>query len=122
MGLSCDNDYCPEPGDTSWWIPRKMTRHSRKRLPKCCSCGDKVPAEKDCLEFVRYKVPEYDIEISIYGEDGEVPRASHFMCFECGWRYLGLARHEYAINIYDDMRRLMIEHDDLTAAGHAGCL
>ena len=83
-----------------------------------------MPAETNCLEFPRYKIPEFDVELKIYGEDCDCgpPRASWFMCWECGWRYLALARHGYAIQINDDMRKLMIEHDDLTAAGHAGCL
>lgn len=122
MALACDNDYYPEPGEVTWWPATTWTRHSRKRIPKCVSCGTRVPAEKDCLEFARFKVPDSDIEVRIYGEDGEIPRASKFMCWECGWRYLALHRHGYAINIYDNMAALMREHDDLTAAGHAGCL
>jgi hypothetical protein len=44
------------------------------------------------------------------------------MCWECGWRFLALAGHGYAIALgLDDMRELMIEHDDNTAAGGGGC-
>ena len=120
--LTCDYYYDPEPGDVCWDVPSGWKTHTRKRLPKCCSCGEPVSGEK-CLEFRRYKIPEYDVEIRIYGEDGDQgpPRASRFMCFECGWRFLALARHGYAINIYDDMRRLMIEHDGLAEQGLAGC-
>lgn len=120
--LSCDYDYDPEPGDICWQGPRGWTTHNRKRLPKCCSCGAPVPQEK-CLEFARYKIPEHEIECRIYGEDGDQgpPRASWFMCFECGWRYLALDRHGYAVDINEDMRQLMIEHDDLAEQGLAGC-
>ena len=121
MALSCDNDYYPEPGDVSWYAPRIWTQHARKRAPKCCSCGDKVPAEKNCLEFQRFKVPASDFECRFYGEDGEIPRAPWYMCWECGWRFLYLNKQGYAIDIRDDMRRLLIEHDDMTDAGIAGC-
>jgi hypothetical protein len=124
MTLSCDYECDYEPGMLMWHIPNQWTTHNKRLKQKCCSCDALVPRETKCLEFRRYKVPEHDVEIRIWGEDGDggPARASAFMCFECGWRYLALERHGYAINIYDDMRTLMIEHDDLAAAGHAGCL
>lgn len=124
MTLTCDFYYEPVAGDVVWNHASKFTQHQRKRAPKCCSCGGAVPAGVDCLEFPRHKIPDNEVEFRIYGEgdwDSGPPRASAFMCWECGWRYLGLAGHGYAINIYDDMRKLMIEHDELTAAGHGGC-
>ena len=124
MSLSCDNDYCPEPGDTSWWIPKEWKHYNFKRAPKCCSCGEKIREGgfgKDYLTFRRFKVPEYDVEIRIYGEDGEIPRAPWHMCFECGWRYQALERAGYAITIHEDMRRLFIEHENMKLIGMDGC-
>ncbi len=121
MTLSCDYGCDWGPGCTMWWPAEAWSQHQRKRPPKCCSCAAPVPASKDCLTFHRYKVPEHAAEIRIYGEDGEVPRAPWFMCWECGWRYLALGRHGYAVPIADDMRKLMIEHDDLVQSGNGGC-
>lgn len=122
MSLNCDFDYEPEPGDVCWHEATKWTQHNRKRSPKCCSCGEIVPAEKNCLRFPRFKIPKHDVELAIYGEDGEIARAPWWMCWECGWKYLALSQHGYAINIRENMAHLLIEHDELTATGNAGCL
>lgn len=125
MALSCSYDYDPEPGDVCWMAPREWTKYNFKRAPKCCSCGEKIKDGgfgKDALEFRRFKLPYHDVEIAIYGEDGEIPRASWFMCFECGWRYQALEKAGYAIDIWESMMLLFIEHMDMAANGSAGCL
>jgi hypothetical protein len=71
MMLSCEYDYEPEPGDVCWRCPSKWRAYDFKRARKCCSCGEKIKkgdTGKDYIEFERYKVPEYDVELRIYGE------------------------------------------------------
>lgn len=125
MALSCDYDYELEPGSIAWYTGGAWLKYDFKRAPKCCSCGTKLKDGgfgKDALVFHRFKVPEHDIEIAIYGEDGEIPRANWYMCFECGWRYRVLEDAGYAVNIEDDMCQLFIEHESLKELGQAGCL
>ena len=125
MSLSCSFDYDLEPGYTCWYVGDKWLKYDFKRAPKCCSCGNKIKDGgfgKDALVFYRFKVPEHDVEISIYGEDGEIPRANWYMCFECGWRYRALESAGYAIDIRKDMRPLFLEHEELSAIGQGGCL
>jgi hypothetical protein len=123
MSLTCDYYYDPEPGDVVWYSSTDWTTHNKRLKQKCCSCGTIVSKNTKCIEFTRYKVSESEIEVRIYGEcsDNGPRRASEFMCFECGWRYIALIGHRYAVSIYDDMRKLMIEHDELASAGMAGC-
>lgn len=91
MPLSCSCSWDGgEPGQTCYyWADdfEKLSTHKRKR---CCSCGDLINIESYCLIFPQFKVPEYDIEINIYGEDGEIPRAPAFMCEKCGEIWLNL--------------------------------
>jgi len=125
MSLSCDYYYDPEPGDVVWQPPTDWRKFDFRRAPKCCSCGSKIKDGgfgKDALEFERFKIPDSDVEVRIYGEDGEIPRASWWMCFECGWRYQELEKAGYAVDIRESMVRLLIEHEDLTSVGLGGCL
>lgn len=124
--LSCDYDDYAEPGDVYWYGPNRndWRAYDFKRARKCCSCGSRIKPTgfgKDYLEFTRYKIPDGDVEVRIYGEDGEVPRASWFMCFECGWRYYFLDRFGYAIRIYESMQDLMGQHDEMVFSGFEGC-
>lgn len=123
MTLSCDYYYEPEPGDVLWSASANFSACDRKRQTKCCSCGASVKPGDSSLKFHRWKVPESDIECRIYGEDyDDGPlRAPAFMCFDCGAFYQALERHGYALNIYDNMRLLMSEHDDLALTGMEGC-
>ena len=83
MGLTCSCDFDPEPGMICWEGPNNYTRLETKLPRKCCSCGEKIRLGEICCEVPRYKVPETEIECRIYGEDGEVPRASKWMCERC---------------------------------------
>lgn len=68
------------------------------------------------VAFYRYKIPDHKIEISIYGEDGEVPMASWYMCERCGDLFFSLNELGYCIDIREDMRDLVREY----AAMHGG--
>lgn len=112
MTLSCNWDYEGEPGDTVWYSARDFSTYNRKRSCKCCSCGARIANGDECAEFPRFKIPESDIEIAIHGEDGEVPRASWYMCERCAGLYFSLADLGFAINIYEDMHDVVKEYAD----------
>jgi hypothetical protein len=75
-------------------------------------------------EWRRYKIPEYDVEISIWGEDGDQgpPRASHYHCGECTLIARFLYAQKYVFPPTDDMRVLAKEHAEMAAVGRAGCV
>lgn len=118
MGLmcECDTDWYPVPGDWMWsggsgaYVP--LTTKRRKR---CCSCKDLIDVGALTIEHPRARVPDTDIEIKIYGDDGEIPIASDWMCERCGDLYLSLDELGYCVNPRDDMRELVKEY----AAEHA---
>ena len=122
--LSCYYDYDPEPGDVCWFTPNSIEPLKRFRATKCQSCKKRIAPGDLAAEFRRYKVPEHDIEIAIYGDDYDQgpPRASHYLCQDCGNIYLFLERFGYALNPEMDMRELSAEHGELAKAGQAGCL
>ena len=85
MTLTCGcEEWYPEPG---YWCyvstdEGYQTLETSKRK-RCCSCKELIDIGAICGIFPRYKVPGSDIEINIYGEDGEIPLASDYMCERC---------------------------------------
>ena len=109
MGLSCDCEYDAEPGDVCWSAPTDFKPHIGRA--KCCrSCKATIKSGDLEIEFRRWKIPESEVEYRIYGEDGEIPRASAFFCEKCAGVYLSLDELGYCINIDDDMRELVKEY------------
>ena len=87
MSLSCS---CGDDDGCAWYfyIPSDFSKLETKRSRKCCSCGTKIKPSDDCVEFDRYKGAESEVEERIYGDCGEIPLASWYMCESCGGVYL----------------------------------
>ena len=67
--------------------------------------------------FPRYKVPDTDVEEKIYGEDGEVPRAPHYLCEMCADLYFSLMDLGFeCIGPWEDMREMVQEYAALYGA------
>ena len=116
MSLSCYCDYDPDAGDVLWNWPADYSVLDTKRSRKCCSCGERIEVGELVARFSRYKVPESDIEVKIYGETDEdgPPRASVYHCERCADLMYSLYELGYCINIYEDMRELVNEYSELT--------
>lgn len=112
----CDIDYCPEPGDTIWYPPADYSTLSTTRRKRCCSCKELIDVGALVAEFPRYKVPEWDIEERIYGEDGEIPRASFHMCESCADIYFSIKELDYCFDDWD-MRAVLKEYHQLKKGG-----
>jgi hypothetical protein len=112
MGLmcGCDSDWYPEPGDWTWGASKDYAPLSAKRRKRCCSCNELIDVGALSIEFCRVRIPDTDIEVRIYGEDGEIPIASNWMCEKCGDLYLSLEAIGYCMNPRDDMGELLKEH------------
>lgn len=83
MGLTCNCDYDPDPGDKLYYGPEDYTTLATKRSRKCISCGEKIPVGAVCAEVPRVRIPESKVEVRIYGEDGEIPLPPVFLCERC---------------------------------------
>lgn len=96
MALSCSCDFELEPGIKRWIADEdfsKMPLLSRRK--KCCSCNNLLEPGSEVVKITRNKVPETDVEIKIYGEDGEIPLATWYLCEKCGEIYLTLTEIGY---------------------------
>ena len=124
MGLSCDWIDDIVPGMVCWEDPHTIAALATKRARKCASCGAKIQPGQPCHEWRRYKVPEYDIEIAIWGEDGDLgpPRASHYHCVDCGLIASFLLDHNYVFPPTDDIRELAKDHAREAGTGRGGCI
>lgn len=116
MGLTCSCDYDPEPGDTVWMDVNDYAPLSTKRSRKCCSCKERIAVGDTCCEVTRVKMPESDIECRIYGEDGEIPRASAYMCERCADLFFSLSELGYCEQPWEDQRELVADYADMHAA------
>lgn len=120
MTLSCSCDYGAEPGDTVWYGAEDYSTYNGVRATKCASCGEKVKPGVLVAEFKRVKIPDFGIEVKIHGEDGEIPRASSFMCEECAGLYFSLDELGYCIDIRADMHDLVKEYAEDHAPARKG--
>jgi hypothetical protein len=68
------------------------------------------------MEFPRFKVPDSDIEVRIYGEDGEIPLASSYLCERCADLYLSLDDLGYCGQPWENQLELVSEYAELHAS------
>lgn len=110
MSLSCTCDFEPEAGSTCWISPSDFAVYEAKRTTRCASCDDQIKPGDDCAKFTRFKIPAHDVELAIYGEDGEIPRAPHYHCERCAGLFFSLVELDYCVDMRDDMRDLAREY------------
>jgi hypothetical protein len=111
--LSCECDWYPEPGDVTFWPPRDYSTLETSRRKRCESCNCLIDIGSLVGKFQRYKMPDSDVEIRIYGdgEDGEegVPRADHYLCEPCMDLYYSLEELGFCPQL-GDQRELAKEY------------
>lgn len=113
MGLTCDCDvdWYPDPGEWYWnGSPSEYKPLPFKRSKRCCSCNELIRPGELSVQHSRGRIPDSDIEIGIYGEDGEIPIASDWMCEKCSDLFFSLAELGYCVLPRDDMRELVHEY------------
>jgi hypothetical protein len=113
LSCECDSDWYPEPGDELYSCGvQEYSEFTLKRRKRCCSCSEFIEIGSLCVEQQRYKVPEDDIEINIYGEDGEIPISSHWMCEQCSDIYFSLEELGFCVWPGLNMNELLLEYKD----------
>ena len=107
--LACDCDY----DDPAWWHEGmgEIAPLATKRSRRCCSCKARIAVGEDCAAITRYRRPGYDtIEERIYGEGGEVPLATWYLCDRCAGLCESLDALGFCNLIGQDMRELCREY------------
>jgi len=110
MGLSCSCWEGGEPGDVLWYEPDDYTTLTTKTRRRCASCKQPIDVGGVVLQFSRFKIPDHDVEIAIYGDDGEIPRAPAYLCEGCGDMWNNFDALGYCVAPYDDMGELLAEY------------
>ena len=90
MSLRCDCDFDDDP---AWWYEpcADVKPLATKRARRCCSCKDRIAVGDDCKAFPRWRNPNPgSIAEQIYGEDGEEPLATWYLCDRCAGLYESL--------------------------------
>ena len=103
-----------------WFSPDDFQKLNTSMRKRCWSCGSLINMESECLEFERMRPPRDEIEDRIWGEDGEIPLASYWMCESCGEIYLNLTAIGYCINMDSNMNTLMTEYHEMTGFQQKG--
>lgn len=112
MGLSCKCDLEPAPGSWISYQPDDFEPLRTKMRKRCESCNELIDIGALVLKFRVVKIPEYEVEIDIYGEDGEVPRAPRYLCEKCGEIFFNLDELGFCIWVSQDMRDLLREYQE----------
>ena len=116
MGLTCSCDGGDrEPGEVVWEETDTYVSLATKRGRLCCSCKEKLTPGDTCVEITRFKVPEFEIEERIYGEESGPPRASKWMCERCADLMFSLTELGYCAQPWDDQRELVADYADMHA-------
>lgn len=118
MPLTCDCDMgLLEPGQIYYVDgPSNFSVLNTKLSRKCINCDIKIEPDSVVTEHVRFKVPKHDIEIVIYGEDGEIACASKFLCESCSDMYFNLKDRGYCIWPWE-VTECLNDYIDLTYTG-----
>lgn len=117
MSLSCECDFDGmEPGMKMWVEIDDYTTLKTKRARHCTSCKERIEVGSICAEAPRFKVPEHEIELNIYGEDGEIPLASKYLCERCADLFFSLKELGFCEQPWEDQRELVKEYAEMHAA------
>jgi len=111
MTLSCSCEF----DDLEWFYnsPTDYQTLDTVRRRRCYSCKNQIELGAITTKFESYRMPRTDIEERIYGDDGEVPMASKYMCEECSDLFFSLTELGYCftLGVYS-MKQLVAMHND----------
>ena len=118
MPLTCECDWEPEAGDWYFTDVDDYAPLTTKRARRCSSCNCLVVVGELCVRVQRVKVPEYEIEVRIYGEE-EMPIASIYMCERCADLFFSLTELGFCGYPSEDQRKLVKEYAETYGPGTA---
>ena len=109
MSLTCYCDY----GNPSWYYdaPDDYTKLTTNRRRRCSSCNELINVGDTCTIFTRQRHPETEIEIKIFGEDGEIDIAPMYHCEACADLYFNFQELGFTcVAPNENMRDLVREY------------
>jgi hypothetical protein len=112
--LTCSCDDWDDEAEWYYGEPKPVAPLTTKRSRRCCSCKDHIAVGDDCAEIRRWR-PVHDhnsseIEIRIYGEGGEAPIASWYLCDRCAGLFESLDGLGFCDLIGQDLREVAKEY------------
>ena len=107
-----------EDAEYYWFEPIEYREPPAGRRRRCRSCKaliDNKPGSL-ALEFTRFRYPNHDVELEIYGsESAEVPLGSWWLCETCGDLYFSLVEMGYCGDPGENQHELLAEHHAIRA-------
>lgn len=108
MGLACGIGEWD--GEGVAYIPPEDYETLKGKRGKRCSCGQLVKPGDLGASFSRFRFPRTDVEVRIYGEDGEIQMADRWLCETCADLFFNLDELGFCPAPDDDMRELVKEY------------
>lgn len=110
--LSCEcRDWDDaQPGDTGWEPDADYSKYPAGRRTRCHSCDARIAPADTVVRVVRTKIPKTDVEIKLYGEDGEIPRAPKWLCEQCADIMFSLDELGFCVAGFEDMNQLLADY------------
>ncbi len=114
--LSCDCDY---GDDVEWWFDDsgEVAPLATKRMRRCCSCKDRIAVGEDCKPFIRWRnisdYSDHEVLVRIYGEGGEYPLPTWYLCDRCAGLYESLDDLGFCGLLGQDLREMCREYAEM---------
>jgi hypothetical protein len=109
MGLSCGCDEWDGEG-VGWFVPVGFSILKTKKAKRCKSCNVLIKPASSCLEFKRFRYPNTEIELKIYGDDVELAMAPQYLCASCGEIFINLDDLGFCVKLGENMNSLLEEY------------
>lgn len=117
LSCSCDNDDAERWYDDTKDVAPLATR----RMRRCLSCKERIAVGDDCKAFPRWrKVNDYsdpDVVVRIYGEGGEYPLPTWYLCDRCAGLYESLDSLGFCDLLGQDLRKACREYAQMQRDG-----
>jgi len=94
--------------------PNDFTVLETSKRKRCTSCKKLIDIGSSVLPFGRFRAPQTDIEVDIYGDDGEIRLCNHYLCETCGEIYLNLETIGYCVDPENDMTEYLSEYHEIS--------
>ena len=109
LTCSCGDDsewyYAPADG---------VAPLATKRWRKCCSCKVKIQVGEDCRALRRWRHPGYEtVAERIYGDGGEEPLTTWYLCDRCAGLYESLNSLGFCITMPANLVHLCREYGEM---------
>ena len=106
-------------GDYDWWYDdhKGVAPLTTKRMRRCCSCKERIAVGDDCKPFPRWRnVSDYsdpEVVVRIYGEGGEMPLTTWYLCDRCAGLYESLDSLGFCGLLGQDLRQTCREYAEM---------